>query len=101
MADEKARDKQVGGDHYKGMAIQPGEYITQNNLNWYEGNVIKYVTRHRQKGGAEDIKKAIHYLQLLLEQEYPVTNPVPRVPVNPYPGMVTPADLSKWIYNTK
>lgn len=66
------RDRQIGGDHYKNLAIQPGEYITKNNLNWYEGNVIKYVTRHRYKNGREDIEKAIHYLQLLLEQEYGV-----------------------------
>jgi len=66
-----ARDIQVGGDHYHKLKIQPGEYIIQNGLGWYEGNVIKYVTRHRLKNGRQDIEKAIHYLQLLLEQEYP------------------------------
>lgn len=62
--------RQVGGTHYRDMAIQPSEYIYRNGLNWYEGNAIKYVTRHRVKGGKADIEKAIHYLELLLEQEY-------------------------------
>lgn len=61
---------QVGGDHYKTLAIQPVEYITKNGLGYTEGCVIKYVTRHKAKGGAEDIKKAIHFLNLLLELEY-------------------------------
>jgi hypothetical protein len=65
-----AREKQVGGSHYKDMAIQPSDYIYKNNLNWYEGNAVKYITRHRMKGGADDIRKAIHYLELLLEAEY-------------------------------
>lgn len=64
----QAKDRQVGGTHYKEMAIQPGEYITKNKLNWYEGNVIKYVTRHQSKNGRQDIQKAIHYLELMLEQ---------------------------------
>lgn len=61
---------QAGGDHYKKMAIQPVEYITKNNLTFTEGLVIKYVSRHRVKNGAEDIKKAIHTLQLILQLEY-------------------------------
>lgn len=65
-----AKDKQIGGDHYKTMSIQPSDYIYKNSLNWYEGNAVKYITRHRMKGGADDIKKAIHYLELLLEAEY-------------------------------
>jgi hypothetical protein len=52
------------------MAIQPGEYITKNNLGWYEGNVIKYVTRHKHKGKKQDLEKAIHYLQLAIEEYY-------------------------------
>lgn len=62
--------KQEGGKHYKDCGIQPIEYIHANQLGYHEGNVIKYVTRHKQKNGAEDIKKAIHYLELLLAQEY-------------------------------
>lgn len=61
---------QVAGDHYKNAAIQPVQYIHANGIGFFEGNVIKYVTRHRAKNGAEDIKKAIHYLNLLLELEY-------------------------------
>jgi hypothetical protein len=66
-----ALDLQVGGDHYKGCGIQPVEYIHANNLGYLEGNVIKYITRHRTKGeGRKDIEKAIHYAQLILELEY-------------------------------
>ena len=66
----KASDNQIGGEHYKNMAIQPSEYIYRNNLNWLQGNVIKYVTRFKQKNGVQDIDKAIHYLELLKEWEY-------------------------------
>jgi len=66
----KATQKQVGGSHYKDMPIQPVEYAQRNNLNFIEGCVIKYVSRHRSKNGAEDIEKAIHFLNLLLELEY-------------------------------
>ena len=66
-----ALEKQVNGDHYRSMAIQPSEYIHRNGLNWCEGNAIKYITRHKLKGGRVDIEKAIHYLELLLELEYP------------------------------
>lgn len=62
------RDKQVGGNHYKDMAIQPGEFIRSNELGWYEGNAIKYICRHKVKGGKQDIEKAIHYLELALEE---------------------------------
>lgn len=65
-----ALDRQEGGDHYKKMAIQPVHYIQANNLGYCEGNVIKYVTRHKFKNGAEDLKKAIHYLELLLQNQY-------------------------------
>lgn len=68
----RADEEQIGGDHYKTMAIQPSHYIYQNELNWYEGNAVKYITRHRVKGGRKDIEKAIHYLRLLLEEEYDV-----------------------------
>jgi len=64
-----AMDKQEGGDHYK-LAIQPIEYITKNHLSFIDGCIVKYATRHRSKNGAEDIKKIIHYCELLLELEY-------------------------------
>ena len=62
--------KQVGGNHYKEMAIQPIEFIVKNRIPYIEGNIIKYACRHREKNGAEDIKKIIHYAELLLELEY-------------------------------
>lgn len=55
------------------MAIQPSDYIMANNLNWYEANAVKYITRHRVKGQKEDLLKAIHYLELAIEHEYPTT----------------------------
>ncbi len=66
----KATRQQVGGSHYKDMPIQPAEYAQLNKLNFIEGCVVKYVSRHRNKNGAEDIEKAIHFLNLLLELEY-------------------------------
>ena len=61
---------QVGGDHYAKLKIQPVEYIHANGLGFIEGSVIKYVTRHKSKGGKQDIEKAIHFLELLLKMEY-------------------------------
>jgi hypothetical protein len=62
---------QVGGNHYKDCGIQPVEYIHANKLDYFEGNVIKYITRHRTKGqGKKDVEKAIHYAQLILALEY-------------------------------
>jgi len=62
--------KQEGGQHYKDKAIQPIVYIHANNLGFCAGNVVKYITRYKEKNGAEDVRKAIHYCQLLLELEY-------------------------------
>ena len=71
MREDRALKQQVGGEHYKGCKIQPVEYIHANGLDYLEGNVIKYITRHRTKGeGRKDIEKAIHYAQLILEMEY-------------------------------
>jgi len=64
-----AKDKQVGGNHYKDMPIQPIEYIIKNGLGFCEGNVVKYITRYNSKGGIEDIEKALHYCELLLESK--------------------------------
>lgn len=60
---------QVGGGHYKSMAIQPIEYITKNNLPYCEANVIKYISRWRDKGGKKDLEKAKHYIDLLIQLE--------------------------------
>lgn len=70
LPSSSALDKQVSGNHYKDKGIQPIVYIHANNLGFCEGNVVKYVTRHKSKAGAADIRKAIHYLELLLELEY-------------------------------
>ena len=67
---KKPLDRQVGGSHYKNLEIQPIEYIVKNNLSYCEANIVKYITRHHLKGGAEDIQKVIHYAELLLELEY-------------------------------
>jgi Protein of unknwon function (DUF3310) len=73
-------DTQEGGDHYRRYPIQPVEYTVKNGLGFLAGNVIKYVTRYKDKGGAEDIRKAIHYLNLILEFEYPKsTAPLPLI----------------------
>lgn len=62
-----ALDKQHGGCHYKDMAIQPIVFILKNDIPYREANVIKYTCRHAHKNGAEDIRKAIHYLEMILE----------------------------------
>ena len=64
-----ATQRQVGGDHYTEMAIQPIEYIQRNKIPFIEGNIIKYVSRWREKGGREDLLKARHYIDLLVEFE--------------------------------
>lgn len=65
----KAFDKQIGGDHYRSRSIQPIEFILENEIGFCEGNVIKYVTRWKDKGGIADLKKARHYLDFLIERE--------------------------------
>jgi hypothetical protein len=62
--------KQVGGTHYKDLAIQPVVYIQRNKLDFLQGNIIKYATRHKNKNKDEDIKKVIHYAKLILQLEY-------------------------------
>ena len=63
-------EKQVGGKHYKNMKIQPAEFINENKFLFAEGNAIKYICRHQSKGKADDIQKAIHYLEMILERDY-------------------------------
>lgn len=65
-----ALNKQEGGSHYKDLKIQPVEYITANNIPFIEGCIIKYATRHESKNGAQDIKKIIHFCELLLQLKY-------------------------------
>lgn len=66
---QNALDKQVDGGHYKDMPIQPVEYIYANALGYFEGNVIKYVSRWRKKNGIADLEKAKHYIELLIQLE--------------------------------
>ena len=61
--------EQVGGDHYSKLAIQPVEYINANKLTYLQGNVIKYVTRYKDKNGLQDLQKAKHYVEMLIELE--------------------------------
>ena len=67
----KAIDHQEGGSHYKTCVIQPVEFIHKNNIPFIDGNIIKYILRHKSKNGIEDLKKAKHYLDLLIESDYP------------------------------
>ena len=64
-----ATDKQVGGNHYKDLPIQPIEYIHANAMGYMEGNVVKYISRWRKKNGIADLEKAKHYIELLIELE--------------------------------
>jgi len=65
-----ANDRQISGNHYKGAAIECWDYIAANNLDWFQGNIVKYVTRFRKKGGKRDLEKAQHILEKLIELEY-------------------------------
>jgi hypothetical protein len=65
----RALKKQVAGEHYKALPIQPVEYVYRNDIGFFEGNVIKYVTRWRDKGGIADLEKAKHYIEMLIEFE--------------------------------
>ena len=64
-----ALGKQVAGNHYKDLPIQPVEFIHANAIGYFEGNVIKYVSRWRKKNGVADLEKAKHYIELLIELE--------------------------------
>ena len=64
-----ANDTQIDGNHYKSKTIQPWDYIVANDIPYLEGNVIKYVSRWRDKGGVNDLRKARHYLDKLIEVE--------------------------------
>ena len=63
-------DKQVGGNHYKDMAIQPSEFVNKNKMLFAEGNAIKYICRDNNKGGKQDLEKAKHYIDMIIERDY-------------------------------
>ena len=66
---EADEPKQVGGNHYSKLKIEPVKYIMENGLDYLQGNVVKYVTRFRDKNGVEDLEKAKHYIEMLIELE--------------------------------
>lgn len=66
-----AMEIQVGGDHYKNMEIQPVEFCMKNNLNFCQSSVVKYICRYKNKNGLEDLRKAKHFIDLLIAIEYP------------------------------
>ena len=66
----KAFFKQVGGAHYKKYKIQPSRFINDNKILFAEGNAIKYICRHQDKGKKQDLLKAIHYIEMIIERDY-------------------------------
>jgi hypothetical protein len=66
----KAKEIQIAGRHYKDFPIQPIEFIVENKLDWFQGNIVKYTCRHAMKNGKEDLEKVIHYAQLAIEHYY-------------------------------
>jgi len=69
-----AYDKQIGGTHYKKMKIQPSKFVIENKLLFPEGSVIKYICRHQYKGGKEDLEKAKHFIDMIIERDYETEN---------------------------
>ena len=65
-----AYKKQVGGSHYKNMKIQPSQFINENRLPFAEGSAIKYICRHSAKNGKQDLEKAKHYIDMIIERDY-------------------------------
>ncbi len=65
-----ALNTQVGGGHYKDFKIQPISFIMENELDFIQANIVKYICRHKDKNGVEDLKKVIHYAQLAMELQY-------------------------------
>jgi len=70
MTNKSFFKKQVGGSHYKKYAIQPSQFINKNKLLFAEGNAIKYITRHQDKGKKQDLLKAIHYIEMIIKRDY-------------------------------
>jgi len=66
----KPYDKQIGGTHYQKFKIQPSKFVIENELLYPEGCVIKYILRHRLKGKRQDLEKAIHFIEMIIERDY-------------------------------
>jgi len=66
----KTYNKQIGGNHYKKYKIQPSKFVVENKLLFPEGCAIKYIIRHQDKGGKDDLLKAIHFIEMIIERDY-------------------------------
>ena len=66
----KTYDKQIGGNHYQKYKIQPSKFVIENKLLFPEGSAIKYIIRHQDKGGKDDLLKAIHFIEMIIERDY-------------------------------
>lgn len=93
-----ANEKQIAGDHYKKYGdLQPWDVVIKWNLGYLEGTALKYIARWRDKGGIDDIKKAIHFLEKLVEINSPAANTSPTytgITSKPEGGVTAPVDLS-------
>jgi len=63
-------EKQIGGTHYKEMKIQPSKFVIENKMLFAEGNVVKYICRHPYKDGKQDLEKAKHFIDMIIERDY-------------------------------
>ena len=63
-------NKQIGGSHYQGMNIQPSQFVIENKMLFPEASVIKYICRHSKKDGKQDLLKAIHFIEMIIERDY-------------------------------
>ena len=63
-------DKQIGGTHYRTMKIQPSKFVIENKMLFAEGNVVKYICRHPYKDGKQDLEKAKHFIDMIIERDY-------------------------------
>ena len=70
LGDLNPYDKQIGGSHYQNFKIQPSKFVIENELLYPEGCVIKYILRHRLKGKRQDLEKAIHFIEMIIERDY-------------------------------
>ena len=66
-------DKQIGGSHYQGFTIQPSQFVIENKMLFPEGSAIKYICRHSKKDGKQDLLKAIHFIEMIIERDYKET----------------------------
>ena len=67
----KVWEKQIAGSHYQKYKIQPSKFVVENKLLYPEGCAIKYIIRHQDKNGKEDLMKAIHFIEMIIERDYP------------------------------